>query len=128
LERGEGPKAPAIHGGVNPAGIGRLAGKTKVARRIPVVEVGGSVETANGEAGNGGELGGTLRRFCESRLQDLLFPLLLGCRWLPGGLCVDDRSSRGRRDTRFRQFLAHDRLLARQAHAMRREQSAQLLF
>ncbi len=56
-ELAHGPEAGAVHGGVNAAGVGRLAREAEVAGGIPVGEVGGGVEAADGIAGDGGEVG-----------------------------------------------------------------------
>ncbi len=73
-ELAHGPQASAMHGGMNAASVGRLAGEAKIACRIPLLQIGLSVETANGIAGYGREFFLAFRALPQRGLECVLFP------------------------------------------------------
>ena len=73
-----GPQPPAVHAGVDAAGVGRLAGEAQVALGVEVGQVSRSVEPADGMAADGGELLGALGLAFERLLERGVLPGLLG--------------------------------------------------
>ena len=72
-----GPEATAVHGGLDAAGEGVLAGEADVAEVVGVFEVGGGVDAAR--LGGGGAEGGlALREAAEDALEDAALPFGLG--------------------------------------------------
>ncbi len=89
-ELAHGPKAAAVHGGMNAARVGRVTGEAELAIRVPVRKIRLRVKAANGVAGNRGELGLSLGIFFKRGLESVLFPGLL----FGGGLAMGGRSVR----------------------------------
>ncbi len=79
-ELAHGPEAAAIHGGMNAAGVRRLARVAEIFLGRPIREIGGSVEALDRIVGDGGELFRALRRLFESWLKNFLFPFEFGGR------------------------------------------------
>src|SRR5580700_7718423 len=91
------PEPAAIHGGMDAARVGRLAGKAQVAVGVPARKIGGRVQTPDRISGNRGEFGLPLRTFFERGAESVFFPSALFYRRLArGGRSVAGRDGRGR--------------------------------
>src|SRR5579864_1212683 len=85
-----------MHGGVNAACVGRLAGKAQVPVGIPVCKISDRVKTPDRITRNGGEFCLPLRTFFECGAQCVFFPgAFLSGRFARGSGRVAARDGRG---------------------------------
>jgi len=73
-ELAHGPKAAAVHGGVNAAGVGRFARVRELRFGIPVGKIGFRVEAANRMTGESREFFLPLGRLRQSESESIHFP------------------------------------------------------
>src|SRR5580700_678222 len=91
------PEPAAMHGGMNAARVGRLAGKAQVAAGIPARKISRCVQTPDRISGNRGELGLPLRTFFERGAESVFFPSAFFYRGLARcGRSVASGDGRGR--------------------------------
>ncbi len=73
------PKPAAVHGGMNSAGVRRLAREAEIVLGVPIRQIRFRVQAANRIPGNGGEFGLSFGAFFQRRMKRVFLPgLFLG--------------------------------------------------